>query len=255
VTVLKQAAALLAGFLAAAIMVGLGIWQLNKYHAQGTQNLRDRAAASPVALHHVAKPGHDASADAFYHRVRLTGHYDNSFQQLLPAKNDSPRQRVVSAFVLDSGGAVAVVRGTTDASTPPRTPSGRIHQTGIFLPSEGAASSTRPGDKPTTLNLSALTQSWKPRLVGGFVTLSSGQAHTQSLKPAHVDFPSSSGRLRNGAYALQWWVFAMFAIAMAIKMAHDIGIRATQDDPDDTDIGTADGSGGGSNTTHPATQS
>ncbi len=245
-TVLKQAAVLLAGLLAVAIMASLGIWQLDKYHAQGTQHLRDRAAASPVTLQHVARPGHDASNDAFYHRVRFTGHYDNSLQQLLPANNDSPRRRVVTGFILDSGGAVAVLRGTTDSKTPPPAPSGRIQQTGIFLPSEGAGSSTRTGDKPTTINLSALTQSWKPRLVGGFVTLDGGQAHSQSLTPAQVEFPPSSGRLRNGAYALQWWVFAAFAVAMAIKMARDIGIRATQDDPDDIDIGNAGGPTDGS---------
>jgi hypothetical protein len=29
--------------------------------------------------------------------------------------------------------------------------------------------------------------------------------------------------LRNGAYAVQWWVFAAFAIGMAIKISRDLG--------------------------------
>lgn len=244
VTVLKQAAAVLIGLLAAAIMVGLGMWQLSKYQAQGMDQIRHRASAAPVALHHLAKPGQDAKHDAFYRHVRLSGHYDDSMQRLLPTDSDSDKSRVVTAFILDTGGAVPVVRGTTHASSAPAAPTGSTHQTGTLLPSESSDSGSRPGGKSTALNLSALTQKWKPPLVGGFVALDSADAHRQSLTPAHVSFPRSSGRFQNGAYALQWWVFAAFALAMAVKTAHDIGARATVDDPDRPDIASVEGDRG-----------
>ena len=37
--------------------------------------------------------------------------------------------------------------------------------------------------------------------------------------------PTGPRSLRNGAYALQWWVFAAFAVVMAIRMARDQGRR------------------------------
>jgi hypothetical protein len=58
-------------------------------------------------------------------------------------------------------------------------------------------------------------------LVAGFVTLTAVDASAQGLAPAPVELPQASGRLRNGAYALQWWVFAAFALALAIRMARD----------------------------------
>ena len=70
-----------------------------------------------------------------------------------------------------------------------------------------------------------LAQTWPSPLVGGFVTLSATDAQSQGLSPAVVALPESTGRLRNGAYAVQWWLFAAFAVAMAIRMARDFGLR------------------------------
>ena len=47
------------------------------------------------------------------------------------------------------------------------------------------------------------------------------ESAAQGLEPAPVVLPEGSGRLRNGAYALQWWVFAAFAVGLAIRMARD----------------------------------
>ena len=54
--------------------------------------------------------------------------------------------------------------------------------------------------------------------------------------------PEGQGRLRNGAYAIQWWIFAAFAIVMAAKIARDLGER---DDIDASDRGPGRGEPGG----------
>lgn len=242
VTVVKQAAVLLLGLLGATIMTGLGVWQLGKYQEQGSEQIRARTHRPTVALGHLAQPGKEATDKAFYRPVRLSGHYDNSLQKLLPTDAKSRKSRVLTAFILDSGGAVPVVRGTTTAKSAPAAPSGHRHQTGLLLPSEsdspskGSSRSTGHSDRSPSVNLAALTQSWKPKLVTGFVTLRGGDAHRQALTPAHVSIPKSSGRLQNGAYALQWWVFAAFSIAMGIKMARDIKRTDGADDSDDPGI-------------------
>ena len=70
-----------------------------------------------------------------------------------------------------------------------------------------------------------LAQQWPGPLVEGFVTLAPAEANAQGLEPAVVALPEARGRLRNGAYALQWWMFAAFTVVMAIRIARDVGRR------------------------------
>ncbi len=61
-------------------------------------------------------------------------------------------------------------------------------------------------------------------LLDGWVNLSSSDATGQGLTPALLRLPESQGRLRNGAYVGQWWLFAAFTLFMAFRIARDIGI-------------------------------
>ena len=54
-------------------------------------------------------------------------------------------------------------------------------------------------------------------------------ARSQQLAAAEVALPDARGRLRNAAYALQWWCFAAFTVVMAVRIARDIGRPATTD--------------------------
>ena len=55
------------------------------------------------------------------------------------------------------------------------------------------------------------------------VVLSATDSQAEGLEPAPLVLPSGQGRLRNGAYAAQWWIFGLFAVVMSVKMARDIG--------------------------------
>ena len=72
------------------------------------------------------------------------------------------------------------------------------------------------------VRVAELAQTWPGPLVDGFVTLSPGDAERQGLEPATVRLPEGRGRLRNGAYAMQWWLFAGFAVVMAVRIARDM---------------------------------
>ena len=71
------------------------------------------------------------------------------------------------------------------------------------------------------MELPVLAQEWPGPLIDGFVTLSSADAAQQGLEHATIALPDGSGRLRNGAYAVQWWVFAAFTVVMAVRMARE----------------------------------
>jgi cytochrome oxidase assembly protein ShyY1 len=106
-----------------------------------------------------------------------------------------------------------------------------LTQTGILLPSE---QSSLPTDE--SVRVQVLAQRWPGPLVDGLVVLSAADARAQSLEPAPASLPEARGRLRNAAYALQWWVFAAFTVFMAIRMARDSGRRVGQAAQKDSEI-------------------
>jgi surfeit locus 1 family protein len=221
---LKQSGIVALGVVLAAAMVVLGVWQLDVYQRQGSEAAARRAAAAPVPLATVAPPG-GTVGDGYGRRVTFSGTYDPALQLLVPTDGGF---RVLTGLRQADGSVVAVVRGleTTPAQVPP--PSGPVTRTGVLLPSEESTDTSGPpttlpaGQAPAVL-LPTLAQTWPGPLIGGFVTLDPEGSTTEGLAPATADLPEVQGRLRNGAYALQWWVFAAFALGMSIRVARDIG--------------------------------
>ena len=220
-TWLKQTAVVALGVLLAAAMVVLGIWQLDVYQRQGDDAARRRAAAPPVALMAVAPPG-GAVADGYGRQVTLSGTYLPDLQVLVPT---DAGYRVLTGLRQSDGSVVAVVRGAESPPGTPVPPAGPVTRTGVLLPSEETSESTAvlPAGQIASVRLPTLAQTWPSPLVNGFVTLDAAGATAEDLDPVQVDLPEGQGRLRNGAYALQWWVFAAFALGMSIRVARDIG--------------------------------
>ena len=220
-TWLKQTGVVALGVVLAAAMVVLGLWQLDVYERQGTEAAARRAAAAPVPMAEVAPPG-GTVGDGYGRRVTFSGTYDPRLQVLVPTDGG---YRVLTGLTQADGSVVAVVRGSEPTAASPAPPTGPVTRTGVLLPSEEASTSTAtlPGDQVPTVRLPTLAQTWPGPLVGGFVTLDADASKVEGLTPVPVDLPEAQGRLRNGAYALQWWVFAAFALGMGIRVARDIG--------------------------------
>lgn len=220
----KQAGVILLGLVAAGIMVGLGLWQLGVYSSQGSRVAVQRAADPSVELSAVAGPGRPVG-DAYGRTVEVTGRYDPRLQLPVPIDGDPGHDRVLTALLLPAGGAVPVVRGVVQAgSILPAPPGGQVSLSGVFLPSEpDPQRNPSLGGELSSVQLPVLAQRWAPTLSNGFITASAAEARAEGLSPAEVVLPEGQGRLQNAAYALQWWVFAGFALVMAGRMARDIG--------------------------------
>jgi surfeit locus 1 family protein len=220
-TWLKQTGVVALGVVLAAAMVVLGIWQLDVYQRQGSDAAAQRAAAPPVALTQVAPAG-GTVGDGYGRRVTFSGTYDPGLQLLVPTDGG---YRVLTGLRQADGSVVAVVRGFETTPDQPAPPSDPVTRTGVLLPSEETSQSTAPlpDGQVATVRLPTLAQTWPGRLVGGFVTLDAQASSAEGLAPVTVALPEAQGRLRNGAYALQWWVFAAFALGMSIRVARDIG--------------------------------
>ena len=228
VTLLRQVLILLAGLAAAAVMVVAGIWQLDVYHSQGRVQSERRAAEPAVPVSAVAQAG-QVVVDGYGRSVQVSGRYLPGVQVLVPVE-DGGGFRVVSALQLADGDVLPVVRGTVPAASAPAAPTGPTAGTGILLPSEEAAAGALPGGQLSAVRVTTLAQQWPGPLVSGYVTLSAPDATAQGFAPATVELPEGTGRLRNGAYALQWWVFAAFALVLAVRTARDQEVREAADE-------------------------
>jgi surfeit locus 1 family protein len=222
-TRVKQALLIAIGLGLAAAMVGLGFWQLAVYDAQGAEAAARRASAPPVPLGSVARAGEPAT-DGFGRSVAFEGTYDPSLQLLIPTADG--QFRVLTGLRQADGSVLAVVRGVVADPAAPAPPNGLVQQVGVLLPTE----EHMPGpDLPTgqiaSVRLPALAQLWPGPVIGGYVNLSGADATSQGLEPAVLRLPEAPGRLRNGAYSVQWWLFAAFTLFMAFRMARDIGLR------------------------------
>jgi cytochrome oxidase assembly protein ShyY1 len=224
---LRQTLIVLAGLAVAAVMVVLGLWQLDVYRAQGEDEANRRAALPAVELSSVARAGQPVS-DGYGRPVSVQGRYLAEAQVLVPVDGRPAAYRVVTALRLANGDVLPVVRGLTTSVTAPPAPDGQQTGTGLLLPSEEAPTGNLPAGQISSVRLPTLAQTWPGPLVSGFVTLSEADARAQGLAPAPVALPEASGRLRNGAYALQWWVFAGFAVTLAVRMARDQVLRGPE---------------------------
>ena len=204
-------------------MVLAGVWQLRVYASQGAEAAARRAAEPSVPLSAVAPIGAPIR-DGYGRTVTVGGVYEAEHEVRVPVANRTDAHRVVNLFRTDDGRALAVVRGVVvglDPGLPP--PGGPQELRGVLLPSEEAVASPGGPEELGSVRVPQLAQSWPGPLVEGFVTLSAPDAAAQGLEPAVVTLPEGRGRLRNGAYGLQWWLFSGFTLVMAVRIARDVG--------------------------------
>ena len=220
---LQRLLILAVGTLVALAMILLGLWQATTYRTQGADATRQRAELPPVTMPSPAIG--NPVAELYGRQVTITGEYLPDKQFYIGSKQP---MRVATAFRLKDGTTIAVVRGTVEpGQTPASPPKGVITQTGLVMPSEKDRRSLQPSPglpQPNLpeVRLEHLAQSWPAPLSNGFVTLNAADAAAQSLTPVVVDLPESEGSQRNAGYALQWWVFAVFAMIMTIVWARSV---------------------------------
>lgn len=220
---LKRVLVVLVGLVVAAAMLLLGLWQMNTARNNGQKAVTARASASPVPVDQVATGANVGSA--WGQQVTLTGEYLPKYQVYV---GTGSTLRVVTAFQTSDGRIFAVVRGTTAVGEQPKAaPTGRTTASGLVLPAEDADTSTvsaNPSTSPVlpTLRLPVLAQDWPSPLVNGYVTLNEQDATAQGMPPAEAVLPEGEGAARNAGYALQWWVFAAFAVVGAVAIARSI---------------------------------
>ncbi len=218
----KQALVVAVGLVVAGVMVFLGLWQAQVFVDKGNRTVAERAEQAPVPLlDHVTAD--NTVGDIYGKRVTVTGRYLPEQQLMIPTAGG---HRVLSAFQIEDGRVLPVVRGLAGAGVPVTAPpAGDVTETGLFLPGEGDAEAAVGPGQLGSVRMPLLAQRWSQPLLPGFITVDAAASARDGLERAPVALPQGEGSFQNGGYALQWWVFAAFALGMALKLAQSFGAR------------------------------
>jgi cytochrome oxidase assembly protein ShyY1 len=209
----------------AAVTVGLGLWQLDRYHMRSAINDRIDASAAgqatPVAS--VLSPGGQTPESAAWTRVTATGRYDTDNQILVRGRtvNDQVGFEVVTPLVLADGSAVLVDRGWVAPSASgaralpdvPAAPGGQVTVAGRLHLTE-----SRPGGidrrdgwiETRRISVPKLGGELPYQLYGAYVLLDKQEpAADKRLVPVPVEHENA---WMNAGYVVQWWMFAVLAL-------------------------------------------
>ena len=219
------------GLLGLVLVVGfafvlLGRWQLGVAESEAHRDAVDQARArAPVALTSVLRPHERFRGDLSSRPVTATGHYTEG-QLLVPDRRLDGRSGswVVTPFVVDeSGGTIAVLRGfVTDPSEAGTPPAGTLTIAGGLAPGESPTRTPVQAGQIGSVDPSVLVNTWPGDLYNAFVFLESEDPATGAqLTKVPTPVGDTGIRWRNAAYAVQWWIFAGFALWLWWRMVRD----------------------------------
>ena len=219
----------------------LGRWQLGVFEDSG----RPQAAAdpAPVDVTTLTQVGAAFQADSMRRRVTAEGAFDGARQLLVADRTpDSARAGgraargqgfwLLTPLRLTDGTTIPVVRGwvaTPEDPAAAAVPEGTVTVSGRLMPPEPTDSVQRTGRLPegqvATVSTAELINIWAgERLRNGYVIATEQVAGSASAPRLVAVSPPTLGRSfnwRNLAYALQWWIFAGFAVFMWYRLVRE----------------------------------
>ena len=219
---------------AAAVMVLLGNWQLDRYHGRTEANERIDAGLrmAPVPLRDVlpaptggsGTAGPAPVAEKAWTKVTVTGRYDPANVVLVRGRSVDRTVgfEVVAPLVLADGTAVLVDRGWIpparggDATVQPEVPAlppGEVTVTGrVHLSESGSVAVTRRDGKLETrrIGVPRLARELPYPVHGAYLLL---DEQTPAAEPAFKDVPVGyTNNWQNFGYVVQWWIFAAMTL-------------------------------------------
>lgn len=238
----------------ALVCVACGVWQVYRFEGKhdANEHLRRNAkldATSSSAVLPVVGHGAAPSRDAIeYRQLRVTGRYDSADQTLVRGRTDGDDTGFLVLTPLRTGGAtLLVVRGflaqpTTGAiPAAPRPPSGRV-----TITARAQVPETR-NDQFTALSerqVQSINPAQQAGRIGGavyngYAQLEAGQPGSEGLTDLErPDLSNPAGGAlepQHFAYVIQWFLFAVLALAAPFAMARAENKRRDTDEFD-TDV-------------------
>jgi cytochrome oxidase assembly protein ShyY1 len=223
------------GVLLAVGCTAAGLWQAHRYGEKRQVNaeLRHNDTARPVPVDRVLAAGRAVGPQQRFRLVTAAGRYESGSTMLVRRRQVGGRTGflVVAPLRTDAGPQLLVVRGFTAATgaatqTPavPDPPAGRVTVIGRVQPSEpGAGQAGLPAGQIDRIDVPALEQRLGAPTYGGYVELVSSTPADAGLTPVPApDLANPAGGAFEGqhlAYVVQWFFFALLALALPVVLA------------------------------------
>jgi cytochrome oxidase assembly protein ShyY1 len=196
-----------------ATFIRLGFWQLDR--AGEFQELQRPYIERPVInLSQVAIPGENLSDDSINQIVRFSGRYLD--QYIAPNQEDKYGVRsdwIVSLLEVDSGGAILVVRSTSNTEVLP----GKVDITGRLFNRQFDDRAKKSSSQLSRIDPALLVASYDQKLFDGFVL-----AQSESINGIELDIkrpeldpakPSVPGYYwQHISYVVIWWLMALVVL-------------------------------------------
>ena len=228
--------------------VRLGIWQYERSGIRGEEAAvieREELLAAPaVPIEDVLAPQTAFEAEHFGRRVSLEGSFDAAQQLVVPERgiDGEAAALVVTAFHVTGGphdGAIIpVLRGwlpeaevlgprleagePTEAVAAPPPEGGTMTIVGMLSDSEEAGSREMAPGLASGISTAQLVNVWGTPMYGGYLVLETpDQPGGLTPAPSPVSQIDADPNLQSFMYAVEWWAFALFAVAFWIKVLRD----------------------------------
>ncbi len=196
-----------------ATFIRLGFWQLDR--AGEFQELQKPYIERPVInLSQVAIPGENLSDDSVNQIVRFSGKYLD--QYIAPNQEDKYGVKsdwVVGLLEVDSGGAILVVRSTSNTEVLP----GKVDITGRLFNRQFDDRAKKSSSQLSRIDPALLVTSYDQKLFDGFVL-----AQSESINGIELDIkrpeldpakPSVPGYYwQHISYVVIWWLMALVVL-------------------------------------------
>ncbi|GAB97335.1 hypothetical protein KILIM_065_00110 [Kineosphaera limosa NBRC 100340] len=212
------------------IFAQLGLWQLNVARDTAHEEaLAHSSSQPPIALTDALAPHQPMTSELAGRTVTVHGRYDPQLQVIVTDRrlDGQPGYWVVTPVTVEPGGAhLAVVRGfTTDPASVPAPQAGDVQLSGLLAPGESAPNEPKPlqPGQMQTVDLAELVNVWPGALYNAML-FPTDQVPAAPAGITHIpppDLGSDGFAWRNLAYALQWWIFALFALYMWWRMVRE----------------------------------
>ncbi len=200
----------------------LGLWQLSVAQDDAVEQAQAEQAARPAEpVEEVLAPHGGFPEDGRGRSVLAVGAYDPARQFLVPDRvlaGESGYWVVTPVVVASTGARLPVVRGFVgDPALADSPGEEQVTVTGTLALGESPVSAPGlPEGQRGSVDLALLANQWPGELYNGFVFATGEQPRVTGPAVTPVPPPSFGGEVdwRNLGYALQWWVFAGFAVFM-----------------------------------------
>lgn len=228
--------------IAAGVCIRLGYWQLERATARGAERItaehQERLNSPAEPLADVLRAQTNMTSDEYARPVYVTGTFDeNQLRVLDRAVNGEPADLILAEFTItegpDAGARAPIIRGWVEPGTElPSVPDGEVTVFGYLAAPEDSIGGLTD-ETALSISPAELVNAWGGPILSGYIveftptnvdpaaidagetiSVTAEATSPDGVRHASAPKPTEEGgfNLQNAAYAVEWVVFAGFAL-------------------------------------------